>query len=324
MCERVALGGCFSISAKARPKCPCLAVARPTYCSLTGCAPVSYCLFIQSRLRAMPCENLGLHFGELRKFFLQSPGDSAMDLLPTVTQQGAVGDVLKKRMFEHISGVWGAPCRNSNPAWTRDRAPHPAPSRFFASRAPATRGRIPVRWPRLSELSPWLCLAGRAAPSGRRAGSRGPPARGTSDAIAPAATPSPSASSSAFVISSTNSGCRRRARRCPAGFAASGLSSATRSISAVTSHGPRRLSVSAVTWAARPGRREFGPEGDKQQGAQAADPVQQPAERLEARRVGPVGVLEDHQGPGWRDSASICARARPTFSALLRSESSAG
>jgi hypothetical protein len=44
-----------------------------------------------------------------------------------------------------------------------------------------------------------------------------------------------------------------------------------------------------------PWRGEFRSEGDQQQHPERIDLVDEPAEQFQARRIGPVGVLEDHQ-----------------------------
>ena len=111
------------------------------------------------------------------------------------------------------------------------------------------------------------------------------------------ASPSPSASSTALVISSTNSGmpsvrstmsCRMLAgQQLVAGDAVDhGVDFALRQpIDRERGH----------VRPSDPGRFELRPERHDQQHAKARDPVHRPTERFQARGVGPMRVLEDHQ-----------------------------
>ena len=57
-----------------------------------------------------------------------------------------------------------------------------------------------------------------------------------------------------------------------------------------------------------PGRLKFRPERHDQQHAKACDPVHDPTEHFQARGIGPMRILKDHQHRTWSgDSASICA-----------------
>ena len=56
-----------------------------------------------------------------------------------------------------------------------------------------------------------------------------------------------------------------------------------------------------------PRRLEFRPEGHDQQHAKSSDPVHRPTEHFQARGVGPMRILENHQHRICRDSASTCA-----------------
>ena len=69
-----------------------------------------------------------------------------------------------------------------------------------------------------------------------------------------------------------------------------------RSIIASACRRPNRLSASAVT-CARPtqGGSEFRPEGDDQQGPHFGQPVDEPVEHIERRRVDPMRVLQQRQ-----------------------------
>ena len=145
---------------------------------------------------------------------------------------------------------------------------------------------------------PWPNPAGRAAPSAKRASSEEPTAQATERRRSTRlAAPSPSASSTALVISSTNSGmpslrstmsCRRLAgKELVAGDAVDhGVDFALRQpIDGERGHvrpsDPRRF--------------EFRPERHDQQRAKTRDPVDRPTERFQAGRVGPMRILEDHQ-----------------------------
>ena len=52
---------------------------------------------------------------------------------------------------------------------------------------------------------------------------------------------------------------------------------------------------SGHVWPSDPRRLEFRPEGDDQQHAKGRDPVHRPAEQFQARGVGPMCILENHQ-----------------------------
>ena len=111
------------------------------------------------------------------------------------------------------------------------------------------------------------------------------------------ASPSLSASSTAFVISSTNSGMPsvRSMMSCPA-LAGRGLLPTTPSIMASMSRFGSRLRVRrSYMRLSDPGRRKFRPERNKQQNAETCNPVDYSTERFQARGVGPMRILEDHQ-----------------------------
>ena len=62
------------------------------------------------------------------------------------------------------------------------------------------------------------------------------------------------------------------------------------------SRSPSRLSAQSCHMRpSDPRRREFRPERYDQQHPKVANPVHRPAERFQARGVGPMGILEDHQ-----------------------------
>ena len=121
--------------------------------------------------------------------------------------------------------------------------------RLGAPPPPASACEKSARSPRRSAPSPWRGRAGRAGPSATRAGLRGPPvlANGTAAAIRRAA-PSLSASSTALVISSTNSGMPsvRSMMSCRM-FGGMSLVPETWSIMEPTSRCASRLMVSTVT-----------------------------------------------------------------------------
>ena len=52
----------------------------------------------------------------------------------------------------------------------------------------------------------------------------------------------------------------------------------------------------ADAWPLFPGRLEFGPRGDQQQRRDVGELVDDACEHVEGRRIGPMGVLEQHQG----------------------------
>ena len=149
-----------------------------------------------------------------------------------------------------------------------------------------------------------ICATSLAGPSrSSRAISEACKLAGTAkagDGTAPAvrrASPSPSASSTAFVISSTNSG----------------MPSVRSTISAITSAGSslfptrRAMMAAAFTLAksverqarhvrpSSPRRVELGAESYNEQHRKGFNSVNRPTERFQARGVGPMRILEDHQ-----------------------------
>ncbi len=133
-------------------------------------------------------------------------------------------------------------------------------------------------------------------------------AREGTAATARSASPSPSASSTAFVISSTNRGIPsvRSMISCRM-FAGSGLLPTTWSIMASTSRCASRLRVRAVT-CARPiqGGSNSGRKVTISNTLTAPIPVHRPTEQFQARGVGPMRILEDHQHRTGAGQGSIC------------------
>ena len=125
-----------------------------------------------------------------------------------------------------------------------------------------------------------------------------PPALGTEPAaIARSAAPSLSASSTAFVISSTNSGMPsvRSMMSCRI-LAGSDLFPTTPLIIAPMSRSPSRLMVRARdVRPSDPRRLELGPERDDQQYAEGLVFGLRFDRTLEARRIDPMCILENHQ-----------------------------
>ena len=134
------------------------------------------------------------------------------------------------------------------------------------------------------------------------------------------AAPSPAASNTAFVISSTNRGMPsvRSIMSCLT-LAGSGLLPETRSIIAAISRSPSRLSVSSGdVGPSNPRRLELRSIGDDQQaprGLLFADPSA--TNSFETRWVDPMHVLENHQHriltapaspPAQRASSVFCLR----------------
>ena len=111
------------------------------------------------------------------------------------------------------------------------------------------------------------------------------------------AAPSPSASSTAFVISSTNRGMPSVRSMISASIpAGSALFPARR-----VDHGGRFTLPKPIQRQARhmrlshPRRVELGTECDDQQYRKGFNPVHDPAERFQARRIDPMRILENHQ-----------------------------
>ncbi len=111
------------------------------------------------------------------------------------------------------------------------------------------------------------------------------------------AAPSLSASSTAFVISSTNSGMPsvRSMMSCRM-LAGSGLVADD-----AVDHGADVALCQPIDGEgghmrpSDPGRLEFRPERHDQQHAKCRNPVHRPTEHFQARGVGPMRILEDHQ-----------------------------
>ena len=71
-----------------------------------------------------------------------------------------------------------------------------------------------------------------------------------------------------------------------------------------------------------PGWSELGPESDDEQRWGAADALDYPAQRLEARRIDPMCILEDHEHglPACQSRELRCQGFQRPLSALLRHE----
>ena len=116
-------------------------------------------------------------------------------------------------------------------------------------------------------------------------------------ATARSAAPSPSASSTAFVISSTNSGMPsvRSMMSCRM-FAGSGLLPTTPSMMAAMSRSPSRLSVRRSHAAVRStAARTRAGSVTTSSTRRVLNPVHCPTESFQARGIGPMRILEDHQ-----------------------------
>jgi hypothetical protein len=200
-------------------------------------------------------------------------------------------------MLEQIGRVRRRALPEQQPAATRrSSADCQLRLRFRAPPRPAAHAKTPARSPRRSAPPPWLGPSRSSRAISEACRLAGPPGRRRNRRGVRRASPSPSASSTALVISSTNSGmpsvrstmsCRMFRQRLVADDAVDhGVDFALRQpIEGQRGHmrppDPRRL--------------EFRPERHDQQHAKARDPVHEPAERFQARGVGPMRVLEDHQ-----------------------------
>jgi hypothetical protein len=76
---------------------------------LAGLEAVTDGLLDEARFLAMLRQSLGLHLYDLRKFLFQGSSDTAMQLLPPVTQQGAVRGILHQRVLEGVFRIGGSP-----------------------------------------------------------------------------------------------------------------------------------------------------------------------------------------------------------------------
>ena len=246
-----------------------------------------------------------LVLGNVGELAFESFGDAGVKRASRLAQQRAIGRVLHQRVLEQIRRVWRhtlpeqQTCLNE-PVERRSRVPPPPCGPPQLAEHERTLAQSPLR----SVPPPWPRRADRAAPSARRAGLREPhkQGRGTAAAVRSAA-PSLPASSTAFVISSTNSGMPsvRSMMSCRM-FAGRSLLPATRSIMAAISRSPSRLIVSAVTY----GRPIHG-------GSNSGRNVMTSSTRrvlirstirpnsFQARGVAPMCILEDHQHRILRD-----------------------
>ena len=146
---------------------------------------------------------------------------------------------------------------------------------------------------------------------------RGPPRPGMEPrAAVRRASPSPSASSTAFVISSTNRGMPSvRSTISAITSAGSSLFPTRRAMMAAASRSPSRLSVRLVT-CDRPthGGVELGAESYDEQHRKGFNSVHRPTERFQARGVGPMRILEDHQHRLLAcQPRNLCGQALPAF-----------
>ena len=142
------------------------------------------------------------------------------------------------------------------------------------------------------------------------------------------ASPSLSASSTAFVISSTNRGMPSvRSTISAITSAGSSLLPTRRSMIVAASRSPSRLSVKLVTCdcpthgALNSGRKRYN-----EQRRKGLNSIHGPTERFQARWVGPMRILADHQHRVLTcQSHKLCGQGlQRSLSALLRSKVECG